>query len=77
MENELEKLKKENKIMKMELEKTQQLVEELRKKVDGKKKKIIRNPIIMKRIILNKIVVLKLYHLDFEKLIIVEKIIIS
>ena len=28
MENELEKLKKENKIMKMELEKTQQLVEE-------------------------------------------------
>lgn len=29
MENELEKLKKENKIMKMELEKTQQLVEEL------------------------------------------------
>jgi len=40
-------------------------------------KKIIRNPIIMKRIILNKIVVLKLYHLDFEKLIIVEKIIIS
>ena len=33
MENELEKLKKENKIMKMELEKTQQLVKELRKKV--------------------------------------------
>lgn len=39
MENELEKLKKENKIMKMELEKTQQLVEELRKKVDGNDQK--------------------------------------
>ena len=35
MENEMDKLKKENKIMKMQLEKTQQLVEELRKKVYG------------------------------------------
>ena len=63
--------------MKMELEKTQQLVEELVRKFIAMSKKIIRNSIIMKRIILNKIVALKLYHLDFEKLIIVEKIIIS
>ena len=39
MENEMDKLKKENKIMKMELEKTQQLVEELGKKVDGNDQK--------------------------------------